>query len=262
MEREAAEAQRLADKETQGKEQELEDNTKSSVGRPKKGFDSSFLLFCCILFCVLILMVFAWVIDSNMKAAEEAAVAQGTAAAEATSKASEEVATAHAAVTEEVRRTFEAAKDGDAEAQNKLGYFYYNRRGVQGWTEGPELHCVDGAACDQKAVTWYAKAAKQENADAQANLGRMYYNGRGVRGRTEGEELNCTDDEDCAREAVAWFAKAANQGHRTAMMYLATMYRNQRGVTTIDDPALRCNDKASCEAKAKALDEQREALSP
>jgi len=105
-------------------------------------------------------------------------------------------------------------------------------------------------------------AAKQGNAFAQANLGWMYDIKRGVTGRIEGGHLNCSDDEDCDRQAVTWYAEAAKQESEYALEKLAAMYRSRRGVTTIDDPALVCSDDVSCEAKAKALDEQRKALSP
>ncbi|MCA3449005.1 MAG: sel1 repeat family protein [Rhodobacter sp.] len=155
-----------------------------------------------------------------------------------------------------------AAKQGDAVAQYNLGSMYGSKRGVRGRTEGEDLNCTDDEDCDRQAVTWYAKAAKQGDAVAQYSLGNMYDSKHGVRGRTEGEDLNCTDDEDCDRKAVTWYAKAAKQESEYALENLAYMYRSLRGVTTIDDPTLLCNDKASCEAKAKALDEQRKALSP
>ena len=139
---------------------------------------------------------------------------------------------------------------------------YQEKRGVRDRTEGADLNCKDDEDCDRQAVTWYAMAAKQGEASAQYGLGWMYDNRLGVIGQPEGAGLNCTDAEDCARQAVTWYAMAAKQGNKSAMARLAEKYRSRSGVTTIDDPALRCNDKASCEAKAKALDEQREALSP
>ena len=58
------------------------------------------------------------------------------------------------------------ADQGDATAQNYLGFMYEKGRGV------PQ----DYAA----AVTWYRKAAEQGDANAQNNLGVMYVNGQGV----------------------------------------------------------------------------------
>ena len=111
-------------------------------------------------------------------------------------------------------------------------------------------------------MTWYAKAAKQEQADAQYNLGWMYENKRGVQNRTEQPELNCKDDAACDEKAVTWFAKAAKQRHPEAMRDLAAMYRSGSGVTTVEDPALRCSDKGSCNAKAKTLEDALKAPPP
>ena len=58
------------------------------------------------------------------------------------------------------------AEQGNALAQNKLGYMYRNGIGVtQDYAE---------------AVKWYRKAAEQGYAKAQFNLGIMYDNGLGV----------------------------------------------------------------------------------
>jgi len=58
------------------------------------------------------------------------------------------------------------AEQGDAEAQNYLGFMYSNGQGVT----------QDYRA----AVKWYKLAAEQGEAHAQGNLGTMYYYGRGV----------------------------------------------------------------------------------
>jgi TPR repeat protein len=59
-----------------------------------------------------------------------------------------------------------AAEDGNASAQNNLGFMYEHGQGVvQNYKE---------------AVRWYALSARQGNAAAQANLAGMYKNGRGV----------------------------------------------------------------------------------
>ena len=59
-----------------------------------------------------------------------------------------------------------AAKQGDADAQNNLGWMYDNGKGV--------------SQNDKTAVKWYKLAAEQGNADAQGNLGAMYAFGTGV----------------------------------------------------------------------------------
>ena len=77
----------------------------------------------------------------------------------------------------------EAAEQGDADAQDKLGMAYQNGNGV---TQDYE-----------QAIYWYRKSADQGYADAQSNLGQMYENGIGVA-------------QDYA-QAVYWYHKAAEQ---------------------------------------------------
>ncbi len=58
------------------------------------------------------------------------------------------------------------ANQGDARAQNRLGFMYRKGWGVlQDYAE---------------AAKWYRKAAEQGDADAQNNLGMHYVEGRGV----------------------------------------------------------------------------------
>ena len=60
-----------------------------------------------------------------------------------------------------------AADQGHADAQNNLGFCYFNGKGVkQDFVE---------------AVKWWRLAAEQGDADAQNSLGDCYYNGEGVK---------------------------------------------------------------------------------
>ena len=60
----------------------------------------------------------------------------------------------------------QAAAQGNAVAQYKLGRMYYDGQGVvQNYAE---------------AAKWYRLAAAQGDANAQSNLGIMYYSGQGV----------------------------------------------------------------------------------
>ena len=104
----------------------------------------------------------------------------------------------------------EAAEQGYAEAQFKLGQMYYVGSGVE--------------EDDEKAVFWYREAAEQGYAEAQYELGQMYYSGRGV------EE----DDE----KAVFWYRKAAEQGYAEAQVRLGDMYRFGWGVEKDDKKAV------------------------
>ena len=58
------------------------------------------------------------------------------------------------------------AENGDASAQNHLGFIYYDGKGV------PQDY--------KEALVWFRKAAEQNNASAQAILGIMYHYGKGV----------------------------------------------------------------------------------
>jgi len=95
-----------------------------------------------------------------------------------------------------------AAEQGDAVAQNNLGYMYDNGEGV------PEN--------DAEAVKWYRKAADQGLVDAQYNLGLMYGNGEGV------------PENDA--EAIRLYRKAADQEYAKAQFNLGLMYDNGEGV--------------------------------
>ena len=66
-----------------------------------------------------------------------------------------------------VARLVEAADQGHAQAQFRLGWMHSKGESVQ---QG-----------DEEAVRWYRKAADQGHAAAQCNLGLMYKNGQGVK---------------------------------------------------------------------------------
>ena len=99
-----------------------------------------------------------------------------------------------------------AAEQGDAVAQNNLGFMYDKGEGV------PEN--------DAEAVKWYRKAADHGYAKAQFNLGVMYDNGNGV------------PENDA--EAVKWYRKAADHGDAEAQYNLGVMYYNGDGVPEND----------------------------
>ena len=84
-----------------------------------------------------------------------------------------------------------AAEQGDAAAQNNLGWMYANGRGV--------------SQDDGEAVKWYRLAAEQGDADAQNNLGVAYHNGKGVA--------------QSYREAYIWHSIAAANGIQSSEKY-------------------------------------------
>ncbi|KAF9159503.1 hypothetical protein DFQ26_006471 [Actinomortierella ambigua] len=99
---------------------------------------------------------------------------------------------------------YEAALDGDAWAQNELGYLYDD-----GQLGVPQS--------DTEAVYWYRQAAQRGHPCGQFNLGNMYHDGRGVEAKSD-------------KEAVYWFRLAADQGDVIAQNNLAWMYDAGRGV--------------------------------
>ena len=98
------------------------------------------------------------------------------------------------------------AEQGDAAAQNSLGWMYYEGKGV--------------LQDDKAAVQWYRRAAEQGDAAAQFNLGNMYAKGRGVP----------QDD----KAAAQWYRRAAEQGNAAAQFGLGWMYVLGKGVPKDD----------------------------
>mgnify|MGYP001359154453 CR=1 FL=1 len=93
------------------------------------------------------------------------------------------------------------ADQGDANAQNNLGWMYAKGEGVR--------------KNSKEAIKWYRKAADQGDAQAQYNLGLMYSNGKGV------------PEDDV--EAVKWYRKAADQGEAWGQYNLGVEHRPHRG---------------------------------
>lgn len=94
------------------------------------------------------------------------------------------------------------AEQGNAEAQNMLGFMYRYGQGV------PQDF--------EQARVWYRRAADQGNATAQNNLGALYRQGLGVPQDYE--------------EAFRWFLRAAEQGNGGAQNHLGLMYFKGEGV--------------------------------
>jgi uncharacterized protein len=94
------------------------------------------------------------------------------------------------------------AEQGNASAQNDLGYMYYSGKGV------PKDY--------KEAEKWYRLSSAQGNAAAQSNLGVMYYNGNGV-----------LKD---YKEAEKWFRLLAEQGDVLGQKYIGDMYYDGEGV--------------------------------
>lgn len=99
---------------------------------------------------------------------------------------------------DEVHALIAAATDGDANAQNDLGYRYESGEGVE------QDHSL--------AHKWHTKAAEQGHADSLLQLGRLYYFGIGV-------NQNATT-------ALRWYEQSADRGSSSAQNNLGLMYFN------------------------------------
>ena len=110
----------------------------------------------------------------------------------------------------------QAAEQGDAEAQYKLGLRY-------DYGDADTLYAKD-------EFSWMSKAAEQGHAGAMAHLGSMYYKGKGV-------------PED-RKKATEWFLKAAEQGDHSACVRVRDMYLNGYGVRRDNGKALYYGDLA------------------
>ena len=131
---------------------------------------------------------------------------------------------------EERSELFPRARQGDAEAQFRLGemwaagkggarsrsaaFEYYRDAAQQGHVEaqfrvGNMYKYSRDVSDEDEAVKWYQKAAEQGHVEAQYTLGQM-----------------CEDDwRD--REAFQWYQKAAEQGHVEAQYRLGEIYEGK-----------------------------------
>lgn len=107
-------------------------------------------------------------------------------------------------VDEAIPLYYQAAEQGFAPAQVKMGEIYYE--GVLRTKDLPQ------------AIRWFTLAAEQNNPEAQLQLGCCYLNGEGV-------EAN-------KREAVNLWLKAAKQGNSLAQILVGIAYNNGIGVSS------------------------------
>jgi len=166
--------------------------------------------------------------------------------------------------TEAVRKLIEEtrvkAEQGDADAQNSLGFCYSDGAGVakdsveavkwfrKAADQGDEmaqfnlgLAYQDGSGVEKdavEAVKWFRKAAEQNFADAQYNLGVCYFKGNGIKQNYQ--------------EAVKWFRKAAEQGDAAAQVNLGVCYIGGKGVTKNDSEAIKWWRKSAEQGDALA----------
>ena len=139
---------------------------------------------------------------------------------------------AEAQTIEQLRQ---AAEQGDAEAQYKLGDMYQREALPEATNQNPFTAL---RLAKEEAVKWTRKAAEQGHAGAQNNLGHMYRSGWGV------PEDN--------REAVKWFLKAAAQGYASAQTSLGSMYHLGEGVLEDYREAMKWFGKAANQGEVLA----------
>jgi len=110
-----------------------------------------------------------------------------------------------------------SADQGNAQAQENVGWFYEHGRGVkQDYAE---------------AMAWYRKAASQADSKAEGSIGWFYQQGLGV-------------SRDYA-EAMSWYQKAAEHGNFAADTSIGWLYQNGLGVKQNYSEALTWYQKAA-----------------
>jgi TPR repeat protein len=154
----------------------------------------------------------------------------------------------------------QAAEQGDARAQYRLGAMYafgtdipqdyaealtwYRRAAEQSdlkaqFALGEMFASGEGVPQDYtQSMAWYRRAAEQGDMDAQASVGFGYALGQGV-------------PQDDA-QAMTWFRKAADQGHANAQGMLGLMYANGEGVPQDHKQAFEWWQKAANQGDASA----------
>ena len=163
-------------------------------------------------------------------------------------------------LSEEARKLYAAANQGDAGAQVALARLYAQGRGA------PQS--------DAEAARWIRKAADQGNTEAWHALGVLYEGGRGIPKdaaeaarwyRRAGERGNPVSQNNLGAmyasgvgvpkddaEAVAWYRKAADQGNARGQYNLAMMYLAGQGVAKDESEAARLLRRAADQGLAPA----------
>ncbi|KAF9932103.1 hypothetical protein FBU30_008917 [Linnemannia zychae] len=146
-----------------------------------------------------------------------------------------------------------AADQGNAIAQNQLGFMYGKGYGI------PRDY--------SQAMIWYRKSAENENSSGQCNVGFMYNNGYGVpQDYTQAitwYRKSAENGNDCAQcnigymyfngvgvvqnysQALVWYRKAAEQGNAIAQSDIGYMYHNGLGTSRSFSEAMKWYRKAA-----------------
>ena len=142
-----------------------------------------------------------------------------------------------------------SADQGDAAAQNHLGYMYEHGLGI--------------SQDDAQALAWYRKSADQGFAAAENHLGYMYAQGRGVSSAAKPKGFpqvrppastptsTAKPAPDYA-QALVWYRKSADQGYAAAQANLGYVYAQGLGVSPDDAQALAWYRKSADQGNANA----------
>jgi TPR repeat protein len=147
-----------------------------------------------------------------------------------------------------------AFDDGDRGAANNLGILYeyspdaFLRR-------GDDLACSTRQACDEQALTWFAKSQEGASSSALYNMALMYRDRRGVLDRHDA--LACGSPAECDSRARDLFVRAASKGNTQAPLELGLLYAKWglllAGPTPASNVGAPCASKSDCAASAQAL---------
>lgn len=119
----------------------------------------------------------------------------------------------------------QAATQGHAYAQNQLGEFYAQGKGVK----------RDLA----QAVVWWQKSARQGIEIAELHLGQAYLYGQGI----------ARD----YKQADYWLGKSADQGNAEAQFLLGKMYRIGYGIPQDSERGKNLLDRAAAQGNSDAI---------
>jgi hypothetical protein len=120
------------------------------------------------------------------------------------------------------------ARDGQPQAQTRLGLLYYHGHGVR--------------ESDAVAQQWFERAARAGWAEAQFQLGNMHAYGLAA----------VPPDQDPARIAAQWYFEAARQGHAEAQYSLGILFLTGSGVWPSATEARRWIEAAAAQGHADA----------
>ena len=124
----------------------------------------------------------------------------------------------------------EAAEQGYAPAQFKLGYYFYT---------GPlSYDCLKQEP--EKAYYWFGKAAAQDHLEAQYELATLYDPETGFKRYVDRDKY------------VAWMSKAAELGYVKAQTHLARMYELGESVPLDKNLARQWYAKAAAKGDKRA----------